>query len=263
MPHVRMPAVSGLFYTSEAKILEREIATYLASAAKPSAEMELPFPKALIVPHAGYIYSGVVAAAAYNAIKFSLVSRIVLLGPSHKAPLKGVALSSAAYFRTPFGDVKTDQSDFETLLALPHVEVNDQAHIHEHSLEVQIPFLQTVLGRFELLPAVVGVADSADTALFLDQVWGGDETLIIVSSDLSHYHPYQEAFLLDRDTGDKILRFEIDIHGEEACGCYAINGLLYTAKRRGLKAKLLAMASSGDTAGDKDRVVGYGAYAFG
>ena len=187
----------------------------------------------------------------------------MLLGPSHKVPLAGIALSSAAYFRTPFGDVKTDQADFDTLLRLPHVEVNDQAHIHEHSLEVQIPFLQAVLGNFNLLPAVVGVAAPADVALFLDKVWGGDETLIIVSSDLSHYHHYQEASLLDRETGDKILRFDTGIHGEEACGCYAVNGLLYAAKKRRLRVKELAMASSGDTAGDKERVVGYGSYAFG
>ena len=263
MSYVRMPAVSGLFYTSEAKQLEGEIRTYLNNTLNSSVRLEFPSPKALIVPHAGYIYSGIVAAAAYNAIEPSLVSRIVLLGPSHKIPLKGIALSSAAYFRTPFGDVATDQADFNTLLELPYVEVNDQAHTHEHSLEVQIPFLQAVLGGFNLLPVVVGVTAPADVALFLDNVWGGDETLIIVSSDLSHYHHYQEASCLDRETGDKILRFDTDIKGEEACGCYAVNGLLYAAKKRRLRVKELAMASSGDTAGDKERVVGYGSYAFG
>lgn len=263
MPYVRMPAVSGLFYTSEAKTLEGEIDTYLTHAPKPFEGGELPSLKALIVPHAGYIYSGTIAAAAYKILLPSLISRVVLLGPSHKIPLKGVALSSADYFRTPFGDVKTDKADFDTLLGLPHVEVNDQAHIHEHSLEVQIPFLQAVLGGFELLPAVVGVNSPADTALFLDQVWGGNETLIVVSSDLSHYHSYQEAFRLDRETGDKILSFDIGLHGEEACGCYAVNGLLCAANSRGLRVKELAMASSGDTAGDKECVVGYGSYAFG
>lgn len=263
MSYVRMPAVSGLFYTSEAKILRREIDSYLNDASKPLAKPDCHIPKALIVPHAGYIYSGLIAAAAYNVLKPELVSRIVLLGPSHKIPLKGMALSSAAYFRTPLGDAKTDSVDFDALLALPQVEVNDQAHIYEHSLEVQIPFLQAVIESFELLPVVVGVAAPADIALFLDKVWGGSETLIVVSSDLSHYHSYQQALDLDKKTSDKILSFEDDLHGEDACGCYAVNGLLYAAKRKGLKPTVLALANSGDTAGDKDCVVGYGSYVFG
>lgn len=259
MSYVRMPAVSGLFYTSEAKILACEVESYLNDS---SVESQLSEPKALIVPHAGYIYSGIVAAAAFNTIKSSFVSRVVLLGPSHKVPLKGIALSSAAYFRTPLGDVATDRANVDSLLKLPYVEVNDQAHLHEHSLEVQIPFLQMVLGSFAVLPVVVGGVAPDDVALFLDHVWGGDETLIVVSSDLSHYHRYHEACRLDRETGDKILRFDTDIQGEEACGCYAVNGLLCAAKKRGMRVKELAMASSGDTAGDKECVVGYGSYAF-
>ncbi|WP_250656769.1 AmmeMemoRadiSam system protein B [Alkalimarinus coralli] len=262
MSLVRMPAVSGLFYTSQANVLKREVISYLDEASQYALSSPPSPSKALIVPHAGYIYSGVYAAVAYKSIDPSSISRVVLLGPSHQVPLRGVALSSAEYFRTPLGDVATDKSDFDRLLQLPSVKLDDQAHLHEHSLEVQIPFLQEVLGGFELLPVVVGLIKPVELAGFLSCVWGAGETLVVVSSDLSHYHSYQEAQIIDKNTSDKILRFDTHIQGDQACGCYAVNGLLFEANRRGLKAKALVVANSGDTAGDKARVVGYGAYAF-
>ncbi len=264
MPSIRMPAVSGLFYTSEAKTLKEEVVSFLKSAAQ-SYSKPVPFePKALIVPHAGYIYSGLFAAAAYNSLSRNTnISRVVLLGPSHKVPLRGMALSSADFFRTPLGDVTVINDAQYRWIKLPFVALDDQAHLYEHCLEVQIPFLQALFKNIEILPVVIGLTAPSDVASFLEGVWGGDETLIVVSSDLSHYHSYSEATVLDRETSDRILNFDIDIKGDEACGCYAVNGLLYEAKKRGLRAHELVVANSGDTAGDKGRVVGYGAYVFG
>jgi len=264
MSSVRMPAVSGLFYTSDASVLKAEVEGFLSDATR-RYNTELPFtPKALIVPHAGYIYSGIFAAAAYSSVASSAtISRVVLLGPSHRVPLRGMALSSSDFFRTPLGDVTIDKRNYPPLMQLPGVTVDDQAHLHEHSLEVQIPFLQVVLGGIEILPVVVGLTPAHEVAALLAEVWGGDETLIVVSSDLSHYHSYDDAGRIDRDTGKDILSFSTQLHGEQACGCYSVNGLLFELKRRGLVARELVVANSGDTAGDHQRVVGYGAYAFG
>ena len=264
MSSVRMPAVSGLFYTSDAQMLKSEVEAFLSGAAQ-RYDALLPFSlKALIVPHAGYSYSGIFAAAAYNLVASNTaISRVVLLGPSHRVPLRGMALSSSDFFRTPLGDVAIDKSDMGRLLQLSGVTVDDQAHLHEHSLEVQIPFLQAVLGCVEILPVVVGLTPAHEVAALLAEVWGGNETLIVVSSDLSHYHEYSEAGRIDRETSKDILNLSTHIHGEQACGCYSVNGLLYEIKRRGLAAKELVVANSGDTAGDHQRVVGYGAYAFG
>ncbi len=264
MQSVRMPAVSGLFYTSETAALQAEIQDFLESAKRHYERLLAFSPKALIVPHAGYIYSGVFAAAAYRTMGCATaISRVVLLGPSHRVPLRGMALSSADYFRTPLGDVPASKADFNKLLSLSNVTVDDQAHLHEHCLEVQIPFLQVVLGEFEILPVVVGLTPPHEVAALLEAVWGGDETLIVVSSDLSHYHRYEEASRLDRQTTQEIMSFDTQLHGEQACGCYAVNGLLYEAKKKGLAGDVIVVANSGDTAGDKERVVGYGAYAFG
>jgi MEMO1 family protein len=264
MSSVRMPAVSGLFYTSDASMLKSEVEVFLNDASR-HYDALLPFAlKALIVPHAGYSYSGIFAAAAYNLVASrSTISRVVLLGPSHRVPLRGMALSSSGFFRTPLGDVAIDKSGMGSLLQLPSVTVDDQAHLHEHSLEVQIPFLQVALESFEILPVVVGLTSANEVATLLADVWGGNETLIVVSSDLSHYHDYNEAGRIDRETSKEILNLSTRIHGEQACGCYSVNGLLYEVKRRGLAAKELVVANSGDTAGDHQRVVGYGAYAFG
>lgn len=264
MLSIRMPAVSGLFYTSDTTILKGEVETFLDDAAR-HYDTLLPFtPKALIVPHAGYIYSGAFAAAAYNLVASNAaISRVVLLGPSHRVPLRGMALPSSDVFRTPLGDVTIDKCGINQLVKLSNVNIDDEAHLHEHSLEVQIPFLQVVLNNFEVLPVVVGETPAHEVAELLTDVWGGDETLIIVSSDLSHYHCYSDAARIDRDTSKEILSLSTQIHGEQACGCYSVNGLLYEVKRRGLDAKEIVVANSGDTAGGRERVVGYGAYVFG
>jgi AmmeMemoRadiSam system protein B len=222
-------------------------------------------PKALIVPHAGYVYSGPVAASAYATLRASrtTISRVVLLGPAHRVPVPGLAATSADRFETPLGAIPLDRAAIDQALTLPWVRVMDEAHALEHSLEVQLPFLQEVLEDFSLVPFVVGNASAEQVAEVLDLLWGGPETLIVVSSDLSHYHGYDTAQRLDAATTAAIeaLRPE-DIGEEQACGRAPVSGLLVEARRRGLHVDTLDLRNSGDTAGTRDRVVGYGAYVF-
>ena len=222
------------------------------------------FPKALIAPHAGYVYSGGVAAEAYDRLRLArgMVRRVVLLGPCHRMPVRGLALPDAAAFDTPLGQVPVDREAVASLAELPQVVVSSAAHAEEHALEVQLPFLQRVLGEFSLVPLAVGAATPSEVAEVIDKLWGGEETLIIVSSDLSHYHSYDEASAIDRGTARAILEFSTDIDHEQACGATPIGGLLLAAKRHGLNAALLALRNSGDPAGGRTRVVGYGAFAF-
>jgi AmmeMemoRadiSam system protein B len=260
MPSVRAPAVAGLFYPADRRQLHAMLQG-LIGAAKAAG---LP-PKALIVPHAGYVYSGPVAASAYALLKPSRrgIRRVVLLGPSHRLAFRGLALSGAQSFSTPLGEIPLDLEARAALASLPFVQVLDQAHALEHSLEVHLPFLQEVLEDFKLAPIVVGDAIPAQVAEAIDLLWGGDETLIVVSSDLSHYHDYATARRMDRATSDAIesLRAE-DIGFDDACGRLPVAGLLLAARRRGLKARTVDLRNSGDTAGSKDSVVGYGAYVI-
>jgi hypothetical protein len=260
MPSVRNPAVAGLFYPRDPRELHAMVEEYLSSAQAAGA-----VPKAIIAPHAGYIYSGPIAASAYLRIKPARgrITRVVLLGPAHRVGFHGLALSSADYFLTPLGRVPVDQEAVEKISRLPQVHEMDAAHAQEHSLEVQLPFLQEVLGEFNLVPLVVGDAEPGEVAEVLELLWGGPETLIVISSDLSHYHDYKTAQKLDRATSQAIeqLRPE-DIQYEHACGRNPVNGLLHMARKRGLKAKTVDLRNSGDTAGTQDRVVGYGAYIF-
>jgi hypothetical protein len=221
-------------------------------------------PKAIIVPHAGYVYSGPVAATAYAALQplRDAIRRVVLLGPVHRVWVSGLALPAATAFETPLGTVQLDAAAMAGLADLPQVEVNAAAHAAEHSLEVHLPFLQTVLADFRLVPLAVGGASPTEVAEVLERLWGGDETLIVVSSDLSHYLPYGDARRLDEITARAILDLRTDIIGEQACGAHPVNGLLLAARRHGLKPHLLDLRSSGDTAGDKRQVVGYGAFAL-
>jgi hypothetical protein len=236
------------------------VGEYLSSAQAAGA-----VPKAIIAPHAGYIYSGPIAASAYLRIKPARgrITRVVLLGPAHRVGFHGLALSSADYFLTPLGRVPVDQEAVEKISRLPQVHEMDAAHAQEHSLEVHLPFLQEVLGEFNLVPLVVGDAEPGEVAEVLELLWGGSETLIVISSDLSHYHDYKTAQKLDRATSQAIeqLRPE-DIQYDHACGRNPVNGLLHMARKRGLKAKTVDLRNSGDTAGTQDRVVGYGAYIF-
>jgi AmmeMemoRadiSam system protein B len=233
--------------------------------AETGAQAELPVPKAMIAPHAGYIYSGPIAAAAYAPLirAHAIITRVILLGPAHRVFVRGLATSSATRFETPLGAIDLDRTAIERALALPQVRIMDEAHATEHSLEVQLPFLQEVLDSFRLVPFVVGDASAEEVAEVLDLLWGGDETLIVVSSDLSHYLDYGTARALDAATTEAIEGLNPEAIGyDQACGRHPINGLLALARRRGLQAQTLDLRSSGDTAGPRDHVVGYGAYVF-
>ena len=260
MPSIRPAAVAGTFYPGDAPALAAEVATYL-SEAKPS---QGALPKAIIAPHAGYMYSGPIAASIYARLVplRGRIRRVVLAGPAHRVYVPGIAVPSVAGFGSPLGEVALDRKAIDSLRAFPFVEPSDRAHAYEHSLEVHIPFLQSVLGSFELVPLVVGDAAPDEMAQVLDALWGGDETLIVVSSDLSHYLPYREAQERDRNTAQAILALDPTLHPEEACGAAPINGLLRIARVRGMACEIVDVRNSGDTAGDRDRVVGYGSFAF-
>lgn len=260
MQTVRPPAVAGMFYPADATELQSQIHTFLRAAAPAGAP-----PKAVIAPHAGYIYSGPIAASAYARLKplRDTVSRVVLLGPSHRVAFRGLAASSADAFRTPLGDIPLDSAALDSLRDLPQVHVIDQAHAQEHSLEVQLPFLQTVLRDFKLVPLVVGDATYAEVAEVLERLWGGPETLIVISSDLSHYHDYATARRMDKTTSQAIEDMQPErIDYEDACGRTPVGGLLTAARAHGLHAEIVDLRNSGDTAGPRDQVVGYGAYVL-
>jgi len=257
--NVRRPAVAGLFYPADPRALAREVERLLAQSTAAPA----PPPKAIIAPHAGYIYSGSVAASAYTRLRAArdTIRRVVLLGPAHRVWFHGLALPSTQYFESPLGRVPLDAQALERIVDLPQVTVNDRAHAEEHSLEVHLPFLQTLFADFALVPLVVGQADAAEVGEVIERLWGGPETLIVVSSDLSHYHPYETAQRLDRATSAAIeaLRYEA-IGDADACGRIPVSGLLYVARRRGLAVRTIDLRNSGDTAGPRESVVGYGAY---
>jgi len=259
MLHVRPPAVAGLFYPGVPDVLRHDVRVMLNEAVH--HEM---IPKAIVAPHAGYVYSGPIAAAAYALLQpiADHIRRVVLLGPAHRVWIDGLALPDADAFDTPLGRIEIDAAAAASLLELPYVERNATTHAMEHSLEVQLPFLQSVLPAFKLVPLVVGGASPDQVAHVLDILWGGDETLIVVSSDLSHYLPYATAQQIDRATVDAILNMDSHLAGEQACGAGPINGLIRAAARRGLSPHLLDLRNSGDTAGDRQRVVGYAALAF-
>ncbi len=262
METVRPPAVAGSFYPGNVKALTDEIARYLSEA--DAGDIGQRPVKALIVPHAGYVYSGPVAAHAYARIRpaSGRIRRVVLFGPAHRVPVRGMAVPSVDAFGAPLGDVRIDRAGCESLLRLDAVELNDRAHAFEHSIEVQIPFLQTVLDDFALLPVVVGDADPQQVADAMDAVWGGDETLIVVSSDLSHYLTYEAAQRVDADSVKAVLNLSGLTRHAQACGAIPVNGLILAARRHGLTPHLLDLRNSGDTAGDRERVVGYAAIAF-
>ena len=233
-----------------------------AAAARPAASARTP--KALIVPHAGYVYSGTTAAAAYARLAPARdkIRRVVLFGPTHRVPVRGLALSSAGAFATPLGNVGIDRGAAKTALDLPQVHASDAAHAFEHSLEVQLPFLQVVLDAFEIVPFAVGNAMPEEVAEVIEALWGGPETMIVVSSDLSHYRRYAEAQAIDRATADAILGLWPGLDHDQACGATPVNGLMLSARARGLTAELLDLCNSGDTAGDRSCVVGYASFAF-
>jgi hypothetical protein len=259
---IRSPAVAGSFYPESPRQLAEAVRAYLA-AAETSADAAAP--KALIAPHAGYVYSGPTAGVAYARIAPARdrIERVVLLGPAHRVPVAGLAAPDVGAFATPLGEIPLDGAALERLLELPQVSVLHAAHELEHSLEVHLPFLQTVLGSFSLVPLLVGDARPEEVAQALELVWNGPETLIVVSSDLSHYQNYATAQRMDALTARAIEALQPeDIRYDDACGRVPIQGLLVAARRKGLHAHTLDVRNSGDTAGPRDTVVGYGAWAF-
>lgn len=259
MDRVRQPAVAGYFYPAD----ERELRACVDDLLRAVPVVAAAAPKAIIVPHAGYVYSGPVAASAYARVAAARarIRRVVLLGPAHRVGFSGLASPEADFFATPLGLIPIDHAAIEDLRGLTQVRAYDAAHAQEHGLEVQLPFLQRVLDDFTLVPLVVGDATADQVAEVLEQLWDGAETLITISSDLSHYHAYAEAQRLDRATSRGIEALDPTRIGyDDACGRNPVNGLLCCARRRGLHASTIDLRNSGDTSGPRDRVVGYGAY---
>ena len=258
---VRPPAVAGMFYPASAQLLARTLARLLGEV-PPSRQ---PRPKAIVAPHAGYVYSGPIAASVYAPLAAwrGSIRRVLLLGPTHRVAVDGLALPGCRAFATPLGEVPVDAQAVAVVGDLPQLCVSAAVHADEHALEVQLPFLQTVLGDFSLLPLAVGDASPQEVAQVIERLWGGDETLIVVSSDLSHYLPYDAARRIDAQTAQRIGALDATIDHQQACGATPLNGLLLAARAHGLDVRLLDLRNSGDTAGDRSRVVGYGAFAFG
>lgn len=260
MDKIRQAAVAGMFYPADRRQLTLMISDFLSDAKTNGHK-----PKAIIAPHAGYIYSGPVAASAYARLSdcASSIKRVVLLGPAHRMSIRGLAASTAAAFATPLGDVPVDREAQQSILALSQVQLIDEAHRGEHSLEVHLPFLQMICPDFSIVPLLVGTAEDSEVAEVLEKLWGGPETLIIISSDLSHYHDYATAHALDLTTAEAIEHLDLaSIRYDSACGRIPIRGLLQIARRHRLSAHTVDLRNSGDTAGPKDRVVGYGAFVF-
>ncbi len=256
---IRPAAVAGMFYSNDPDQLQSEINHYLSSATPHSSSI----PKAIIAPHAGYTYSGPVAASAYKLLQplENKIKHVVLLGPSHRVAFQGIATPGADYFSTPLGKIKIDIENCVLAEQFAFVHKLPAAHEQEHSLEVQLPFLQTVLNEFTLTPLVVGDCNPDDVAELLNRLWGHEDTLIVISSDLSHYHSYDSAQQLDANTSHAIVHLQPEnISYEDACGRTPLNGLLTLAKQKHLQIETLDLRNSGDTAGSKDRVVGYGSY---
>lgn len=259
---IRKPAVAGMFYPSGAGDLHKEVRAYIRDGLRSGSPAQ---PKAIIGPHAGYIYSGPIAGSAYACLTplGKIIKRVVLLGPSHRIAFRGIAGSSATHFHTPLGDVPVDQKAFRIISDLSFVVQNDLAHQDEHGLEVHLPFLQETFESFTIVPLVVGDATGKEVAQVIHRLWGGTETLIVVSSDLSHYLKYEEARRIDQLTSEAIETLDPDkIEFAQACGRLPVQGLLIEAAKHHLTAITLDLRNSGDTAGDKRQVVGYGAYVF-
>ena len=258
MTTVRKAAVSGKFYPGNALALREAVRDLLAASELPNT-----CPKGIIVPHAGFVYSGPIAASGYSQLSqlAETVRIVVLLGPAHRFPVRGLAACDADFFETPLGQIPIDTDSVAAVLELSQVNVVNEAHKHEHSLEVHLPFLQVTFPNFRLVPLLVGEASAEEVAEVIDLLWGGPETLFVVSSDLSHFHDYQTATELDFETSRQIeqLRYQ-ELRSDRACGFRPISGLLSVANKRGLRVKIIDVRNSGDISGERDRVVGYGAY---
>ncbi|MBP8287142.1 MAG: AmmeMemoRadiSam system protein B [Rhodoferax sp.] len=263
MQTVRPAAIAGHFYPAQASALKQLVLTLLGQVAEPEHGVG-EVPKAILVPHAGYIYSGATAALAYARLRpgRECIRRVVLLGPAHRVHVKGLALPGASSFTTPLGEVTIDQDARDALVRLPQVLISEAAHAAEHSLEVQLPFLQCVLGDFKLLPLLAGDVGAPAVAEVIESLWGDDETLIVISTDLSHFLPYAQAQVTDQATLQHILQLDASLTHHQACGGTPVNGFLLAARQHRLCPHLLGACNSGDSAGDKRRVVGYASVAF-
>jgi MEMO1 family protein len=257
----RPAAVAGMFYPAAALVLAREVDRLLGAAPRGDAACA---PKLIVVPHAGYIYSGAVAARAFALLApwRDRIRRVVLLGPTHRVAVRGIAVPTAAAFATPLGAIELDTAALAGLTGMSQVRANDAVHAQEHALEVQLPFLQRVLASFTLVPLAIGEASAGEVAAVLERLWGGDETIIVVSTDLSHYLPYAQAQAEDQATVERVLNLDARLDHGQACGATPLAGALLAARAHGLAPRLLALCNSGDTAGDRSRVVGYAALAF-
>ena len=261
MENIREPAVAGSFYPADPVELQNLLDTLLSAVSNSSS----PPPKAMILPHAGYIYSGPVAASGYARLvgNAGSIRRVILLGPTHRKAVRGLALPDATVFNTPLGNIPLDVDALQQLRQLPQVFTDDAAHRPEHSLEVHLPFLQKTLKDFTLVPILVGDATASEVCEAIEQLWGGRETLLIISSDLSHYHDYATAKRLDQATSRAIEALALeDIDHYDACGRNPVSGLLLYARQHDLSIKTIDLRNSGDTAGPRDQVVGYGAYVL-
>jgi len=255
---IRHPAVAGTFYPQNRDVLRETVAELLAGA-RSAQDKQI---RAVITPHAGYIYSGVVAAEAFAGLKAQKgsIHRLVVIGPAHFVYLRGIAAPGTSAFRTPLGDVPVDTAAIAEIADLPQVVIDDQPHAPEHALEVELPFLQATLGTLPIIPLLVGSVRAEEVAEVLHRLWDA-RTLVVVSSDLSHYNSYEAARRLDAATAEAIEHLDEKVIGSsDACGSLAIRGMLIEARRRGLAIKRLDLRNSGDTAGDRHRVVGYGAW---
>ncbi|MGB1025728.1 MAG: AmmeMemoRadiSam system protein B, partial [Rhodospirillaceae bacterium] len=261
----RPAALAGRFYAGEAERLAAEVDGHLKAARRERKSLEIPAPKALIAPHAGHVYSGPTAARAYIRLDpvRSKIKRVVLFGPTHHVGFTGLALSGAGSFETPLGSIPVDRAWEGRLQGMASVGVMKEAHSKEHSLEVHLPFLQRVLGDFALVPVVCGRATPEAVAKVMEVLWGGPETLVVVSTDLSHFLDYMTCRSKDAGTAAAIEALNTEVIGpQEACGHIGVKGLMTLAKQRNLKLKRIDVCNSGDTAGDKGRVVGYGAWSL-
>src|SRR5215831_9025559 len=253
-------SVAGTFYPADPAELAAGVDGSLSRANPP-----LLSPKAVIAPHAGHIYSGDIAAAAYRLLaqRKGEIKRVILMGPNHRKPLRGMALSPADAWATPFGPLPVAPVARDMLMRQPGVVVDPAPFVNEHSLEVHLPFIHRALGEVRVLPILVGQASMESVSSALDLLWGGPETAIIVSSDLSHYHDYATCQAKDEETTIAIERLQPQgCDGDRACGRFSIHGLLDQAQRRDLRETALDVRNSGDTHGPRDRVVGYGSFAF-
>jgi len=255
--HVRPPAVAGMFYPGAPLALAAMVDGFLAGAPTHDGAP----PPAIQVPHAGYVYSGSIAALGFAAWRGAAIEHVVIIGPTHRVGVRALALPDADAMATPLGDVPIWQAGVAVAGESPNVVVSAAVHAEEHALEVQLPFLQRLLPEVDVLPLAAGWVTPEQTAEVLESLWGTPGMGVVISSDLSHYHPYDEARAIDAATIEDVLALR-QVDHDQACGATGLDAMMLVAARHGLTPRLLGACNSGDTAGDKRQVVGYCSFAF-